>query len=135
MRAVLDANVLSSALLSRSGPPGHILARWLAGEFELIVSSRLLAEVERTLASPKFRGRLLPGEPAQFVVLLRDARNADDPEVVPARAPDPEDDYLLALAEVAQAVVVSGDQHLLGLAEDLPIFSPREFPRTLETDG
>ena len=132
MRAVLDANVLISALLSRSGTPGQILARWLAGEFELVVSPRLLTELERTLTSPKFQDRLLSEEPAEFVALLRRAVWVNDPEVVPARAPDPGDDYVLALAEAERAIVVSGDQHLLGLAEDFPILTPRLFLETLE---
>jgi putative PIN family toxin of toxin-antitoxin system len=133
VRAVLDANILISALLSRSGPPGQILARWLAGEFELVVSPRLLDEVARTLKSPTFRGRLMDDEPPQFVALLEGATRVDDPDTVPARAPDPGDDYLLALAEAERAILVSGDQHLLGLAEEYPILTPRAFLETLET--
>jgi len=136
VRAVLDANVFVSALLSRSGSPGQILARWIAGEYELVVSPRLLNELERTLSSPKIRNRLMPEEAKQFAGLLREeAILVDDPELVPPRAPDPGDDYLLALAEAERAVLVSGDQHLLGLADEFPILAPATFLRTLETGG
>jgi len=50
VRAVLDPNVLVSALLSRSGAPAQIVARWLRGEFELVLSELLLAELGRALA-------------------------------------------------------------------------------------
>jgi predicted nucleic acid-binding protein len=53
---------------------------------------------------------------------------ADDPdEGPPVRSPDPDDDYLLALAVDQRAFLVTGDQHLLGLAEGLPILTSAEF--------
>jgi predicted nucleic acid-binding protein len=39
---------------------------------------------------------------------------------------------LLALAEAERAVLVSGDQHLLGLAGAFPIEAPRTFLERLE---
>ncbi|HEV8603052.1 MAG TPA: putative toxin-antitoxin system toxin component, PIN family [Gaiellaceae bacterium] len=134
MRAVLDPNVLVSALLSRGGAPAQIASRWLAGEYELVVSELLLAELDRALAYPKIQKRVGPADAAEFVGILRQtAVLAPDPENVSPRSPDPGDDYLLALAEAERAVLVSGDQDLLGLADRYPIFAPREFLRTLET--
>jgi predicted nucleic acid-binding protein len=43
------------------------------------------------------------------------------------RSPDPDDDYLLALAVSRQAFLVTGDQHLLGMGADLPILTPAQF--------
>jgi predicted nucleic acid-binding protein len=40
---------------------------------------------------------------------------------------DPGDDYLLALAEHRNALLVSGDPHLLALAKELPILTARQF--------
>ena len=55
MRAVLDPNVLISALLAPKGAPGQVLAKWVIGEFELVVSPLLLAELERArYDNPKF---------------------------------------------------------------------------------
>jgi putative PIN family toxin of toxin-antitoxin system len=134
LRAVLDPNVLVSALLSRGGTPAQILARWIEGEFELVVSTRLLNELERTLGYPKIAERLDEEESAEFVQLLRDhAVLAADRDAVPERAPDPGDDHLIALAEAERALLVSGDRHLLGLADELPIVPPRVFLETLET--
>jgi putative PIN family toxin of toxin-antitoxin system len=128
VRAVLDANVLVAALLSGSGAPAQIISRWLGGEFELVASEALLAELERALGYPKIRKRIAEDEAGAFVSLLRQAaRLAADPEVPARRSADPGDDYLLALAEAERAVLVSGDQHLLALAGELPIVTPRAF--------
>jgi uncharacterized protein len=128
VRAVLDPNVLIAALLSRSGAPAQIVSRWLAGEFELVVSEALLGELERALAYPKVRKRVAEDEAGAFVALLRQgARLAADPEAPPHRSSDPGDDYLLALAEQERAHLVSGDQHLLALAGELPIQGARAF--------
>ena len=128
MRAVLDPNVLVAALLSRSGAPAQIVSRWFAGELELVVSEALIAELERALAYPKVRKRIAEDEAGAFASLLRQAEPpAADPEAPARRSADPGDDYLLALAEQERAILVSGDQHLLALAGELPILTPRAF--------
>jgi len=128
VRAVLDPNVLIAALLSHGGAPAQIVSRWLAGEFELVVSAALVAELEQALAYPKVRKRVSEEEATAFVELLRrGVRLAADPAAPAPRSADPGDDYLLALAESQQAVLVSGDQHLLALANEFPIQTARAF--------
>lgn len=134
MRAVLDPNVLISALLAPGGTPARVLRAWLDGAFELVASDALLAELDRALAYPKLRQRIDAGEAQELIGLLRrEARMTDDPkEPLSTRSPDPGDDCLIALGAVAQAAIVSGDGHLLGLADDLPVYSPAEFLALLE---
>ena len=135
MRAVLDPNILIAALLSRSGAPAQIVSSWLAGEFELVASDTLLAELERALAYPKLRSRITAEEATAFVALLRrGARLAADPPNPARRSIDPGDDYLLALARASgAAVLVSGDPHLTGLkGPDPPVLTPRQFLDRLE---
>ena len=132
MRAVLDVNVLVSALLSRGGAPARIIGSWLDGGFELVVSELLLAELERALGYPKVAAYVSPDAAAAFVALLRGAAIvAVDPAESPERSSDPGDDYLLALAEAENASLVTGDQHLLDLADRFPIRSPRAFLESL----
>ncbi len=132
MRAVLDVNILVASLLSRTGAPAQIVSRWLAGEFELVVSETLLAELERALGYAKIRDRVEASEAAEFVMLLRESgRVAPDPISAGRRSADAGDDYLLALAESEHAVLVSGDRHLLVLADQLPIQTARTFLDTL----
>ena len=134
MRAVLDANVIISALLSRSGSPAVVLVAWQEGDFELIVSPLLLAELERALAYPKLRRRV-SAEEAEAVLdwLRRAATVAPDPEgPPPIWSRDPGDDYALTLAASEHALLVSGDEHLLSLQRELPIHSPASFLSLLD---
>ena len=133
MRAVLDCNVLISALLAPGGAPRQLLSRWRAGEFELVVSEKVLTELERALGYPKIAERIPPEDASDFIALLRRAAQwVRDPDAVVARSPDVDDDYLIALAESQRAFLVSGDSHLLGLSHTLPVLSPREFLARLD---
>jgi len=129
VRAVLDANVIISALLSRNGSPARALLAWQQGRFELIVSPLLLAELERALAYPKLRRWIPIDEAERFLEwLTRSTTVVPDPDgPPPLRSADPGDDYLLALAAAEDALLVSGDDHLLSLRPGPPIHSPAEF--------
>jgi uncharacterized protein len=65
--------------------------------------------------------------------LAQTATIIDDPDAAPAVSPDPDDDYLVALARSAEAAyVVSGDHHLSDLADsEPPVLAPRAFPDLL----
>ena len=129
MRAVLDANVLIPAALSPGGSPAQLLVAWQAGEFDLIVSPKLIAEVRRALAYPKL-ARLVPSADADaFVAWIgRSAVLTPDPDgPPPVHSVDPGDDYLLALAAANQAFLVSGDADLTTLAGDFPVRTPADF--------
>jgi uncharacterized protein len=128
VRVVLDPNILISAILSPSGAPALLLTRWLAGDFEMIVSRKLLAELERALAYPKLRERVDSETAARFQELLHLlAEEFEDVQAPPRRSPDPGDDYLIALSASARAVLVSGDAHLLALAGSIPVYSARGY--------
>jgi uncharacterized protein len=133
LRAILDVNVLISALLSPSGSHGRLLLAWQEGRFELIVSPALVVELRRALAYPKLERLIAPADADAFVAWLSRsavlARDAAAPP--PIHAADPDDDYLLALAAEQRAELVSGDGHLLALAADYPISSPTDFLATI----
>ena len=133
MRAVLDANVLISALVSQDAAPSKILQRWLHGAFELIVSPHLLSEVERVLAYPKLLARVDSTEAEEFVDLLRRTAVLMADAAATPRSTDAADDYLISLAEASRAVLVSGDTHVLALADLFPIETPAEFLRRLQS--
>lgn len=133
MRAVLDVNVLIAALLARDGAPARFLLRWFAGDFELLISDKVLSELRRALAYPKVRLRISHAEAAAMVDLLEaTATKALDPDKPQRRSRDAGDDYLLALAASNSAVVVSGDRDLLDLGDELPIYGPAAFLALLD---
>jgi uncharacterized protein len=136
VRAVLDPNVIVSSLLS-SGTTAAVLNAWLDRRaFEPIVCPQLLSELEEALARPKFEflSRALV---VQLVEHLRsEADLTEDPTVEPGVTPDPDDDYLVALARQAGAdCLVSGDPHLKEAAlTDIEVLTPTEFPDRLPND-
>ena len=137
VRAVVDVNVLISAALSPRGPSAEVVRNIRDGAFDKVVSELLMAELTRALAYPKIRKRVPAEKAAAFVSWVRDhGTPAEDPDDrVPVRSPDPDDGYLIALAISRRAFLVTGDQHLLGLSEDLPILTPAEFVSKLRNNA
>ncbi len=129
MRAVLDPNVIISGLLSRSGNAAWLLRAWEQGAFELVASGALLAELERALTYPKLRRRIPETDAVAVLQWLSESGTmADDPTAPPPlRSADPGDDYLIALAASQRAILVSGDNDLLALANEIPVLSPMQF--------
>lgn len=136
MLVVLDPNVLVSAALSPRGAPAEVVRRWLAGEFELVVSPRLLEELSRVLAYPKIAKWIAPKDADTLLRLLEDeAQVVSDPDQpAPVEIADPDDAYLLALAAAAGAALISGDGHLTVLADRFPVFAPADFLAWLSVD-
>ena len=122
-------------MLALQGAPARVIRAWIEGRFELVVSPQLLDELERALAYPKLRSRIPQEEAEGFIQWLgRSAVQASDPtDGPPVHSPDPGDDYLIALAAAERAVLVSGDEHLLSLDVELPIYAPREFLDILDS--
>jgi putative PIN family toxin of toxin-antitoxin system len=132
VRVVLDINVLISGLLAPDGASARLIRRWLDGDFELIASERLLAELKRALAYPKLRARVSEAASDEFIGLVRaTATMRPDPPNPPQQSRDPGDDYLIALAESSASILVSGDQDILALSESRPILAPADFEARL----
>lgn len=133
-RLVLDTDVFVSALISGSGPPARLLEQWEEGAFELLVSDRLLDEVDRVLRRRKFEA-VDEKEIAELLARLRQrARRAPDPTAGSVSIGDPADEFLVRLALSARAdAIVSGDAHLTSLPESVfRVLTPREAVDLLE---
>ena len=134
LRVVVDPGVLVSAVISPTGPPAEILDRWRDGEFDIVVSPKVLGELERVLMRPKFHDLADEDEVRTYSdALAREAVLVLDPEEVAPVTDDPADDYLVALAvSVGADAIVSGDKHLTGLPNPpVPVLTPRELLRRL----
>jgi uncharacterized protein len=125
-RVIIDPNVWISALLSPEGAPAGVMRAVLSGEVIAVVSPQLLDELAMVLARPKFRRWVSLDDADQFVAAV--AAKADlHPDATGSRTAtrDPDDEYLVALAEVAGAQLVTGDADLLDAGLDPPAISPR----------
>jgi putative PIN family toxin of toxin-antitoxin system len=129
VRAVLDPNIVISALLSPGRAPAKVLSCWIEGGYDLVISPLLLAELDRALSHPTIRARVSEVESAELIeILRRSAWYAEDPPDAPTvHSADSGDDYLIALAALTRSVLVSGDHHILDLKDHLPIYSPSDF--------
>lgn len=141
LRAVLDANVIISALIRPDSAPGRILRAAIhEAAMRLLTSGPLLAELRAALEYPRLQRYLkMSGQDKEeFVILLEQiaelVRIADHPAPVVCRDPDDESYLQTALAGRAD-YIVSGDGDLLDLAavEDIPIVTPAGFERILNS--
>ena len=135
IRVVLDTGVFVSAAITREGPPGLIVHAWTENRIEVIVSPQLVAELERVLKRPKFRPYLTEREATELIErIVRRATMVDDATDISQATRDPGDDYLVALALSANAVLVSGDRDLSEAGLSNPtVLTPREFVDHLST--
>ncbi|MEZ4563768.1 MAG: putative toxin-antitoxin system toxin component, PIN family [Thermomicrobiales bacterium] len=139
IRATLDTNVIVSGLAGLDVPtstPGIIMLQGLSGTFELVISSAILAEVERTLNKPYFRSHssseLIRGA---FVSVVETATFVLPTITVAGIATHTEDDLILATAVSGRVdYLVTGDRMLLQLGEyqGAHLISPRDFLNSLE---
>jgi putative PIN family toxin of toxin-antitoxin system len=128
LRVVLDTNVLVSGLVYPASIPGCIVALWRMGGLDVALSRYIFDETIRAL--PRFkRVRLTPHEIRDLVdslFFLADVVEPDDAHDPGLR--DPADQRVLATLRASKAdYLITGDKHLLELAEKYPIVSPAEF--------
>jgi uncharacterized protein len=136
IRAVLDANVLVSGIVTE-GIPRSILRAWRGGRFHLVASQATLDEIGRVLRCPKIarRHRWSETEIHAFMESL-EALALLTPgklrlNVVAADLSD--NRYLECAIEGEADCLVTGDRHLLELAlyREVEILTPREFVELL----
>ena len=133
IRAVLDANVFVSAVLSPVGIPAKILDAWRAEQFYLLVSKPILHEIDRVFHYPKIVKRhMWSAEKIRAFIedLARLAIFSTGDLTLSVIAEDPSDNrYIECAVEGEAAYIVSGDRHLLSLAEyeGIRILTPKAF--------
>lgn len=133
VRVVLDANVLVSAILTPRGETANVLRAWRDEQFQLVVSTAILAEIGRVLLYPKLKKR--HGWNGAIVQQFLDDLSAVSITTpgelhVTVVAEDPSDNrYVECAVEGDADVIVSGDHHLrdVGSYRGIPILSVKEF--------
>lgn len=126
-----DTNVWVAAAITPNGVCGRLLRAALDEWWEPVASPQLLDEMSEVLRRDKFRRWLTLDEADRFVTGIRaisDVHQDPEPAAQPMTA-DPDDDYLVALAQATDVTaLVSGDPHLTDLV-DLrpPVLTPAEF--------
>ncbi len=131
MRAVIDTNVLLSALLWR-GAAHALIDQVRTGALSLVSSPFILAELAGVISRAKFRPVLARSNinSQQMLADIRLLAEIIEPSPLPNPVcRDPDDDEVLALAQAALPdLIVTGDTDLLVLGDfaGIPIVAPTE---------
>ena len=135
MRAVLDTNVLISAVIS-TGVSHNVLVRGFQGEYHLLASIETINEFRETLLKYPEKFHLSADEIDREVETVQYYVDFIEPaEEITEIDADPDDDMFLEVAVAGDAdYIVSGDSHLLDLGSfrGVLIVDPRTFLETLE---
>ncbi|ORA40421.1 putative toxin-antitoxin system toxin component, PIN family [Mycobacterium branderi] len=128
MRVVIDPNVWISAVINPYGTPARVVQAIADNAITAVVTQHLLDELAAVLIRPKFRRWINVADAIAFVESLGDhADLRDDPGPPKIGVRDPNDDYLVALAEAADAVIVTGDDDLLRAGLEPPAITPAQL--------
>lgn len=128
LRAVLDTNVLVSAIIS-DGKSRELLKRGITNQYSIIISDLILKELLTVLRRPKFK----TSEDEIHRTILALIRTADTVNVtskLKVVEEDPKDDMIVETAVDGDAdMIVTGDSHLLRLKkfEEIKIISVDEM--------
>jgi putative PIN family toxin of toxin-antitoxin system len=111
VRVVLDTNVVVSAAFF-GGPPRRVVDAWIRGRLQVALSPSIFDEYLRVCDR---LGTSYPGTDYQplLTALLAHGILVADSNEGEAITEDPDDDKFMRCASVADAIVVSGDRHLL----------------------
>ena len=101
IKAVIDANVIISAVIAPLGASRRILEAWRAGAFVLVTSPSVIDEVSRGLWHPRIRDRydVTDEDRAKVLALLRSSAEVQPgARQIAGGSRDPSDDMILATA-------------------------------------
>ncbi len=117
VRAVVDTNVLVSALINR-GKPRTLVLRLLEGH-SIILSSEILAELADVMSRDKFKAIKKSRVETFESVLIRGSVIVKPLKMFKGViVEDPDDEMVLSVAYAGNAeYIVTGDRHLLNLEE------------------
>lgn len=117
IRAVLDTNILVSAILSPQGASFRIVATFLSGRMAVVTSEPLLAELQDVLCRPRIKRRhgWSRVEIDSFVAGIRSHGETVAVTGTVRLCRDAKDDIVIETAPVGRAdLLVSGDEDFLG---------------------
>lgn len=117
MKVVLDTNILISAAARVGSASGRIIEAWFENRFTVLTSEFQLDEFRRVSRYERIR-QILPAHRAGVLVNeLRSRAVIVYPKQIPDVSPDPDDNFILAVAITGGAeFLVSRDRvHILAL--------------------
>jgi putative PIN family toxin of toxin-antitoxin system len=140
MRAVVDTNILIRAVIKPDGTVGPVLRHLVQGDYMLVYSRPLLAELLEKLELPRIRKKyaITDDDIADLMALFVLRGELVIPERTVTVCRDPEDNMVIEAALAGEAPwVVTGDEDLLSLGtyETVSFVTARAFLQRLDEEG
>jgi hypothetical protein len=111
MRIILDTNIIVSGLVSEHGAPAQLLNAWTDKSFSLVTSVTQITEFQSVTRRPSVRPLITPAHIGRFINDLHRFATVLDRLPAVDRSRDPNDNFLLAMAELGAAdYLVTGDK-------------------------
>lgn len=128
MRIILDTNVFISGIFF-SGPPSQILKAWEKQRLQIVLSQQILVEYQIVAENISSKFPLVDISPIIELITIY-GQFIDTQGVEITICEDPDDDKFIECAIAGKCdIIVSGDRHLLKLADykGIKILKPRDF--------
>ena len=132
IRAVLDTNVIVSAVLTRGGAEARVLDLAAVRKIQIYATPAILTEYEEVLGRTKFR-RVSPEVIGGALDLIRRVAILVNPTVTLAVSPDESDNRFLECAEAADAdcLVTGNRRHFPARWKKTVVMGARELEELL----
>jgi putative PIN family toxin of toxin-antitoxin system len=129
--AVLDTNILVSALMRPQGPPGRVMAAVKDGELLPVFSPTIFAEYEAVLARPRLRLEAAKVDVALTTMRIVGTVVRAEPLPPPAGLPDDKDWPFIACAVAAGCPVITGNARDFPAGLGVRVMTAREWVEAL----
>ena len=133
MNVVPDTNVLISGIFF-GGQPRAVLDAWAENRFVLVITPSIFDEYVRTCdrLSASYQGLEYH---SVLATIIGRGQLVPDTKTSGAITSDPDDDKFMLCAREHDAVIVSGDRHLLDSSgwEGVRVLRPQHFLRCLDS--
>ena len=136
MRAVLDTNILISALISKKSVTRQIYEAARSGRIAMVTCEAQLDEFRRVTRYPRIQQYVRSAEAGTMLNELRELAVYIEVNVTVDLSPDPADNFLFAMAQASQAdFLVTGDKEdvlALGRHGNTQIVTARQLVELLK---
>ena len=131
IRAVIDTNILVSALLQPEGLPAAVFMMALSGQIQLCVSDAIFEEYEEVIRRPRLKRPLDVVQGA--LQSIRKLGHWVEPSVHIEECTDPDDNVFLECAQAAEAdyLVTGNKRHFPNRWKKTKVVSARELVELL----
>jgi putative PIN family toxin of toxin-antitoxin system len=125
--AVLDTNILVSALIRPAGPPGLVMAAVLRGDLVPVFSEEIVAEYERVLRRPRLRLDTIKVQAMLDTMRLVGVRLVIESVPPPSDLPDRDDWPFITCGVAAGCPVVTGNAKHFPQMRGLRVMTARQW--------